>query len=153
MYYIRLASNYNTNAITSQPNIVQNPANPLKYHGNDPKNVPSTSNGTFVTDRNVMANVPKDVYVKTSDGKVLSASGIYGTTKAFTSRELSNNNNGIKVEYTLKNNSKIYIDEATKDGKYGLSVFTPNVSGISGQNLCDKNNVQIEVKIKACLAK
>lgn len=145
-YDLKIVVNYNTNAITSQPNIVQNPANPLMYHGKDPQNVISTSTGTFITNRNVMANVPKDIYVKTADGKLLSASGIYGTTKAFTSRELSNDDTGVKVEYTLINDGKIYIDESTQDGKYNLSVFTPNVSGISGRNLCDKNSVQIEVK-------
>ena len=145
-YDLKVVVDYKTNAITAQPNITQSINNPLANHGRNPNSVASTSSGTFVTNRNVMANIPKDIYVKTPDGKVLSASGIYGTTKAFTSRELSNDNSGIKVEYTLINNGKIYIDEATKDGTYDLSVFTPNVSGISGQNLCDKNSVQFQVK-------
>lgn len=146
-YDLKIIVNYNTNAITTQPNIIQNPSNPLVNQGKNPNSVSSsTSSGTFVTNRNVMANVPKDIYVRTQDGKVLSASGIYGTTKAFTSREISNDNTGIKVEYTLINNGKIYIDESTKDGKFNITVFTPNVSGISGQNLCDKTGVDIEVK-------
>lgn len=145
-YDLKVIVNYKTNAITTQPNIVQTPSNPLANHGKNPSSVSSVSQGKFATNLNVMANIPKDIYVKTADGKVLSASGIYGTTKAFTSRELSNDDTGVKVEYTLINDGKIYIDESTQDGKYNLSVFTPNVSGISGKNLCDKNSVQIEVK-------
>lgn len=148
-YDLKIVVNYRTNAITNQPTIVQNPNNPLIYHGKNIDDMPNmyrTSNGRFVNNLNVMANIPRDVYLKTQDGKVFSASGIYGTTKAFTARELVNDSETIKVEYTLINGGKIYIDEATKDGEYGLSIFTPNVSGISGQNLCDKANYTLEVK-------
>lgn len=145
-YDLKIVVNYKTNAIANQPSIVQTPANPLLNQGKNLNGSTYTSSGTFVRNRNVMANVPKDVYVRTQDGMVLSASGIYGTTKAFNAREISNNINGTKVEYTLINGGKIYVDEATKDGKVDLYVYTPNVSGISGKNLCDKNNVKFEVK-------
>lgn len=150
-YDLKIVVAYKTNAITSQPNAISNPTNPLSYHGTN-KSYNGKSTGTTVSNQMYMPNVYKDIYVKLSNGNILSASGIYGTTKAFVAKTVDSNNKEIRVEYTLATNTngvqtggKIYTDETATDGNYSITVFTPNITGISNKNLCDKTTVSYSI--------
>lgn len=151
-YELKIQVSYKTNAITSQPTASRNPSNPLQYHGKN-KSGQSTSSGTTVSNTMIMPNLYNDIYVNIGNNKILSVSGIYGTTKAFTAKTIESNNNTVTVEYTLgttvngvQTSDKIYTDESTKDGDVSITVFTPNITSISGGNLCDKNTVSYTIK-------
>lgn len=144
-YELQIDVSYKTNVFTNQPKATWNRNN-------------NNSTGNTVSNLQTPANINNDIYVRTSDGKTLSATGMFGTTQAFNSTILSNSKNEVKIRYTMKTKNtngvteplKIFIDENTKDGTYGLNVFTPSMIGVgssaSKKELCDYEKLQFKVQ-------
>lgn len=145
-YELAIEVEYKTNALANQPKAYDTRNN-------------STSRGTTVTNLNNKANVYKDIYVRTSDGKTLSATGMYGTIPAFDVTTVTSNENTTVLRYTMKNTTqngvstpvKIYTSENAKDGSYGLTVWTPTITGVGNPqkpstNLCDEEGVKYTIK-------
>lgn len=145
-YELEIEVAYKTNALTSQPTASQSLGS-------------TTSSGTSVTNQNVSANIYKDIYVRTSDGQILSATGMYGTTSAFNVEVVKSNSETTVLKYTMKTTSsngisspvKIYTSEDAVDGAYGLTVWTPTVRGFGNPtkteaDLCDQENVSYSIK-------
>lgn len=145
-YELEIEVAYRTNALTSQPLASQS-------YGS------STSSGTSVTNQNASANVYKDIYVKTSDGHILSATGMYGTTPAFDVEVVTSNAETTVLKYKMKTTSsngiaspvKIYTSENAIDGAYALTVWTPTIRGFGnpikpGTDLCDQENISYSIK-------
>ncbi|MDW0076969.1 hypothetical protein RHK41_19860 [Clostridioides difficile] len=144
-YELDITVEYNTNALTAQPKAW------------DTRNT-STSKGLSVTNQNMAPNIYKDIYVKTADGKTLSATGIYGSQKVFDVTVVSTNADKTVLKYKMKKKSKngveepikIYTGTNTKDGFYSLDVWTPELTGVgstkSKDKLCDEKNLEFEVK-------
>lgn len=137
-YELQIEVKYNTNALTNQPNA---------YHTVNS----SSSYGTKVTNLNHKANIYKDIYVKTSDNKILSATGMYGTVSAFNVSVVQSDNNTTILRYTMKNTTqngisipmKIYTSENRTDGTETLKVWTPTITGVGNAtkpntSLCDQ---------------
>lgn len=120
-YELKVIVGYNTNALSNQPT----------------KKSISGGKGTTVRPYNVAPNIPEELFVKTSDGKVLSVSGKGGTEGKLQVKRSGTTENA-KWEYTLKSTSslgvtekgKIYVGENVKDDKYSLDVWTPVINGI-----------------------
>ena len=145
-YELAIEVEYKTNALSNQPKAYDTRNN-------------STSKGTTVTNLSNKANVYKDIYVRTSDGKTLSATGMYGTVSAFDVTTVTSNENTTVLRYTMKNTTqngvstpmKIYTSENAKDGSYGLTVWTPTITGVGNPqkattNLCDEEGVKYTIK-------
>ena len=144
-YELEIEVAYKTNALTSQPTSSQSLGS-------------STSSGTSVTNQNVSANIYKDIYVRTSDGQILSATGMYGTTPAFNVEVVTSNSETTVLKYTMKTTSsngisspvKVYTSEDAVDGSYGLTVWTPTITGFGNPtkaqvDLCDQENVSYSI--------
>lgn len=120
------------------------------------KIVNSTSlTGLRVSNKQSPANINNDIYVRLSDGTTLSATGIYGTTKAFDATIIKSNDSTTTIRYTMRNNSKnepmkIYTSENAKDGEYSINVFTPVQMGVgtpaSKKKLCDTQALKFTVQ-------
>lgn len=138
-YELKITVKYDTNALTSQP---------------AKKDIPSFSNrasrdgkATLVRPYNVAPNIPNDLFVKTSDGKVLSVSGSRGSVPGLVP-DATNGTNG-RYTFTLKPSNpfgvkeegKIYVGEDVKDGEYALDVWTPVINGIPTKNLSTVNGL------------
>ena len=145
-YELEIIVAYKTNALSTQPKETRY-ANALK------------SSGTTVSNLNTPANINNDIYVRTSDGKILSATGANGTIQAFNSSVISQTDDEIKIKYTMKTKSlnrktqpmQILISENAKDGTYRLDIATPlsNGVGITGENrsnILSKETVYFKVQ-------
>lgn len=145
-YELTIIVSYKTNALSTQPK-------ESRYIN------ASQSSGTTVSNLNTRANINNDIYVRTSDGKILSATGVDGTIQAFNSSVISQTDNEIKIKYTMKTKSlnrktqpmKILISENAKDGTYKLDIATPlsNGVGITGEsrsNILSKETVYFKVQ-------
>ena len=116
------------------------------------------SQGTIVSNLQTPANINNDIYVRTSDGKTLSATGMYGTVQAFDSKVMTNTDGEVKIKYSMRTKDnkgvkeplKIFVDENTKDGAYSFNVFTPTMKGVgssaSKNDLCDYEKVSYKVQ-------
>lgn len=145
-YELEIIVAYKTNALSTQPK-------ESRYVN------ASQSSGTTVSNLNTPANINNDIYVRTSDGKILSATGANGTIQAFNSSVISQTDDVIRIKYTMKTKSlnnkvepmKILISEDAKDGTYRLDIATPlsNGVGITGEsrsNILSKESVYFKVQ-------
>ena len=145
-YELAIIVSYKTNALSTQPK-------ETRYAN------ASQSSGTTVSNLNTPANINNDIYVRTSDGKILSATGANGTIQAFDSSVIIQTDNEIKIQYYMKTKSlnnkvepmKILISENAKDGTYKLDIATPlsNGVGITGEsrsNILSKESVYFKVQ-------
>lgn len=145
-YELEIIVAYKTNALSTQPK-------ESRYVN------ASQSSGTTVSNLNTPANINNDIYVRTSDGKILSATGANGTIQAFNSSVISQTDDVIRIKYTMKTKSlnnkvkpmKILISENAKDGTYRLDIATPlsNGVGITGEsrsNILSKETVYFKVQ-------
>ena len=145
-YELEIIVAYKTNALSTQPK-------ETRYVN------ASQSSGTTVSNLNTPANINNDIYVRTSDGKILSATGANGTIQAFNSSVISQTDDVIRIKYTMKTKSlnnkvepmKILISEDAKDGTYKLDIATPlsNGVGITGEsrsNILSKESVYFKVQ-------
>lgn len=137
-YELQIDVTYNTDALTNQPK---------SYH-----TINSVSSyGTIFSNLNHKANIYKDIYVKTSDDKILSATGMYGTTSAFDVQVVQSDSSTTILRYTMKKTAqngistpmKIYTSENRTDGNETLSVWTPTITGVGNPkkpntSLCDE---------------
>lgn len=140
-FELQVQVNYNTNALTYDRNL---------------SSWVSGMYGQTVNSINGKPNLPSDLYVKTSDGKVISLSGIFGTNAGLNVTKSGNENN-MTWTYTIKpknttgnkNDNKIYVGENVKDGVYPLEIYTPEVYGVQTKPnqswLCDHKTVNVEV--------
>lgn len=125
-YQLKMIVEYKTNALTSEPNAVMN----------------SNGSGTTVRPQNVIPNVTRDAYFQTSDGKIISATGINSTNQMFVPKLISATSDKIVIEYSLKNVTsmgiqtpgRIYIDENTVNGMYNVKAWTPTINGVPTKN-------------------
>ena len=116
----------------------------------------STASGQTANSLSSKANVYKDIYVQTSDKKILSATGMYGTTSAFDMTIVKSDENSTVLRYTMKNTGnnntmKIYTSENAKDGTYGLKVWTPVITGVGNpkkgqKELCDQESLSFKIQ-------
>lgn len=139
-YELEIEVAYKTNAFQSQLAIKQATSN-------------GRITGTTVTKLNTPANIYKDIYVKTPDDLVLSATGMYGTKQAFDIEVVESNNSTTVLRYKMKTTTqngvsvplKIYTDEASTDGAKTFKVWTPTITGVGyaskNINLCDNEDV------------
>ena len=114
--------------------------------------------GRVITNWQTSANVHNDIYVRTHDGKTLSATGMYGTIQAFDATVIKNTNSEVKIKYTMKTKNvngvnqplKIFTDENSTNGIYSLNVFTPTITGVgtkaNSSDLCDYRKLQYKVQ-------
>lgn len=125
-YQIKMIVEYRTNAFSSEPSAWRN----------------TNGSGQFVRPQNVMPNISKDAYFQTSDGKILSASGIDSTLKRLVGRVVTATPERVRMEFTLADNytmgirtpGRIYVSEDTPDGMYKVRAFTPVINGIPTKN-------------------
>ena len=104
--------------------------------------------GTSLSNYQTPANIHNDIYVATKDGKILSATGMYGTIQAFDSTVISHTDSKTVIKYTMKNRKngsvnepmKIYIGEDVKDGLQPLTIFTPSLKGV-GTTATKENDI------------
>lgn len=145
-YELEIEVKYNNNVFSQQPKVYDNRDN-------------GSAKGLSVSNLQTPANVYKDIYVKTNDGKILSATGMYGTIRAFDPVIVKEDNNEVIVKYRMRNTQhngmstpmKIYTNENTADGKdYKIKVWTPTITGIGSasgkKDLCDENNFKYEIR-------
>lgn len=144
-YELQIEVEYKTNALSSQPKL------------SDVRNDYS-SRGTSVTKLNTPANIYKDIYVRTNDGKTLSATGMYGSIPAFDVSVVKSDATTTVLRYTMKNTTqngvstpmKIYTNENLKDGKQNLTVWTPTITGAGNVdksgNLCSDESLVFSIK-------
>lgn len=133
-YELQIVVSYKTDALSNQPSGYRNNSGTLL-------------SGKAISNLNTEANINNDIYVKTSDGKILSATGLNGTTKAFDSTVVSSTATETKIKYTMQlmygSNKNVYkqilIDENAKDGAYSLDIATPLSNGISNPSLSRGN--------------
>lgn len=133
-YELQIVVSYKTQALANQPSDYRN-------------NSGTVLSGKQTTNLNTQANINNDIYVKTSDGKILSATGFGGTTQAFDSTVVSSSSTETKIKYTMKTKyvngktvpNQILIGENVKDGTYSLNVATPLSNGISNPSLSRGN--------------
>lgn len=131
-YQMKLIVEYRTNAFSTEPVASMN----------------SNGSGTSVRPQNVMPNIPQDVYFQTSDGKILSASGVHGTNKMFVPKVIEKTKEKLVVEYTLadtytmgiKTPGRIYISENTPNGMYSVKAWTPTINGVPTKNKTTTSN-------------
>lgn len=117
--------------------------------------VSSGNTGLRVSNTQTVANIHNDVYVRTSDGKVVSYTGMYGTSKIFKSTILKSDRNETVIRYEMIDKStddpmKIYVSEDTADGNYDLFVYTPIYKGVGSpvtkNDLCDHQELKFRVQ-------
>lgn len=141
-YELKVTVKYDTNALETQPERTLIPS-----FGNRNER---TGNATLVRPYHTAPNIPDDLFVKTSDGKILSVSGARGTMKGL-EPDANNGKDGV-YSYTLKASNpfgvkeqgKIYVGEDVKDGQYGLEVWTPVINGIPTKNAEELPNGNIQ---------
>lgn len=125
-YQLKMIVEYSTNAFSTEPNEVKG----------------TNGSGTSVRPQNVAPNISKDIYFQTSDGKILSATGVNETNKMFVPTVLEQTKEKLVVEYNLtdtytmgiKTPGRIYISEDTPNGMYKARAWTPTINGIPTKN-------------------
>lgn len=144
-YELEINVTYKTDVFTNQPKATWN-------------RLSSYSDGVNVSNLQTPANINNDIYVRTSDGKTLSVTGMYGTIQAFQSTVLTNNKNEVKIRYTMKTKStngvteplRIFTNENANDTNYSLNVFTPVMNGVgssvSKSKLCDYKGLSFKIQ-------
>ena len=133
-YQLKLIVEYNTNALSTEPTAYIN-----------------GGNGRSVRPKNVVPNLSKDIYFQTSDGKILSATGIDKTYQVFESKILEQSDEKVVIEYTLRDTytmgiktpGRIYISEDTPNGMYSVRAWTPHITGVPTKNRTIQNGVSI----------
>lgn len=116
--------------------------------------------GTRQSNSRHKANLYKDIYVRTHDGQVYSATGMFGTEAAFTPTIVTDQDGLVRVTYKMRTitdangNSvpyRIYTNETAKDGSYDLRIWTPTITGFGHGDkptleLCDSHSSTYQVK-------
>lgn len=124
-YQLKLQVEYNTNAFTTQPTATF-----------------TEKSGQFVRPQNILPNISKDIFFQTSDGKILSVSGINGTNQKFNVKVVSATRDKVVLEFTLKDMvtmgvktpGRIYVSENTPNGMYQVKAWTPVINGVPTKN-------------------